>query len=537
MLKDPEQDFIPVNKILGKPASIGIIPANQILPWLILIIIAYTLTNGLFSLGMPWFFGISFWLIVSWWLLTGNQPHLFVDKFRYPPGQEWCNGYLRYLSPLIEKRAEFWRNQIPSHSVRVKLKPLIKPNQDGKKQCFMPFQNFQDLVCLVTIKKDNRSVSGYLLHRGQQYQMVFGFRTPGFHNILSTPEITNTMSALEQGLKDLPSGEKLTIHTGCFSINHQRQQELSKLADDCQLKPVSILIRNEQKRLQELTSQGTRQTWSQIIFCTWTFNQESGSKSQDFISKALNFGTQFSSKAIRWFTGNEQLYQESFYKRLLLKSFEEGYLRWELLFNTKIGLETKPCSSEELWHWLWLKFNHDTLPIPPIPQQIVLEETATDYHLIEIKTTDKDPCTLLIEGQQGRSACPQHKRSHDTVWLPGRNSQCAVLTMTEKPEGWTNQREQLRWLWTILSQNYVHDTEAIAEISTASPTLIQDNLARIAKQSKTAQQRALTKGQGRDAGAEVKAEESFDAQKKLYQGAKALNIALVFLVYRPTSHN
>jgi hypothetical protein len=86
MLKDPEQDFIPVNKILGKPASIGIVPANQILPWLILIIIAYMLTNGLFSLGMSWFLGISFWLIVSWWLLTGNNPHLFVDKFRYPPG-------------------------------------------------------------------------------------------------------------------------------------------------------------------------------------------------------------------------------------------------------------------------------------------------------------------------------------------------------------------------------------------------------------------------------------------------------------------
>ena len=32
-LRDPEKDFIRVNKILGKQASIGFIPANQILPW------------------------------------------------------------------------------------------------------------------------------------------------------------------------------------------------------------------------------------------------------------------------------------------------------------------------------------------------------------------------------------------------------------------------------------------------------------------------------------------------------------------------
>lgn len=32
----------------------------------------------------------------------------------------------------------------------------------------------------------------------------------------------------------------------------------------------SILIRNEQARLQELTNKGTRSTWQQILFCTWT---------------------------------------------------------------------------------------------------------------------------------------------------------------------------------------------------------------------------------------------------------------------------
>jgi hypothetical protein len=63
--------------------------------------------------------------------------------------------------------------------------------------------------------------------------------------------------------------------------------------------------------------------------------------------------------------------------------------------------------------------------------------------------------------------------------------------------------------------------------------LVQDNLAKQAKQSKAASVRALTKGQGRDIGAEVKQEESFEAQRQLYEGVRAVHCAPVFLVYRP----
>ena len=65
-LRDPEKDFIRVNKILGKQASIGFIPANQILPWCFLTAIAYTLTMGLFSLGLGWFFTVSLWRLYNY---------------------------------------------------------------------------------------------------------------------------------------------------------------------------------------------------------------------------------------------------------------------------------------------------------------------------------------------------------------------------------------------------------------------------------------------------------------------------------------
>ncbi|MEG3918056.1 hypothetical protein QUA07_02775 [Microcoleus sp. T3_A4] len=532
MLKDPDKDFISVNKILGKQASIGIIPAEQLIPWMLITVISYILTNGLFSLGMPWFFITTFWLIVSWWLLTGNKPHLFVDRFRPPPGNEWYNGNLLYLSPVPQHRPNPIRHRISDAQVRVKLKPKVAPTQQGGNSRLMPFQNYQNLLCLVTIKKDGREVSGYLLNEGSQYQIVFGFETAGFHNILYRHEVNNAATALEEGLKDIPPGEKMTFHTGCYSSDCLRQQQLTQLADNCHLKPISVLVRNEQKRIQELNLAGTRQLWNQTIFCTWTFNAQSGSKSNDPLSKFINGIINTANSIAAQFTGNQRIYSERFYKQLLLDAFEQGYIRWELLLNTKIGLEIQPMNAQALWGWLWQKFN--SAPVPPIPQLLTLKETASDYKLTETLNSHKHACTILIEGMSGRSSCPEHRKASSRILLPGRNTECGVLTMEEGPGGWLNTREQLQWLWKIMSNSYVRDTEAVVEISAAPNFIIQDNLARQAKQSKTAKKRALEKGQGRDVGAEVKQEESFEAQKKMYKGARAIHAAVTFLVYRPT---
>ncbi|MGA9378529.1 MAG: hypothetical protein WBV73_07135 [Phormidium sp.] len=532
MLKDPDKDFVPVNKILGKQASIGFVPAEQLIPWMAIAIVSYIITNGFFSLGMPWFFTTTLWLIVSWWFLTGKQPHLFVDKFRFPPGTEWYNGNLSYLPPVPEKRPPTLRTRFKDSQVRIKLQPKIAPNQSGGNSRLMPFQNYQNLLCLVTIKKDNREVSGYLLNEGSQYQVVFGFSTPGLHNLLYRHEVSNTASALEEGLKDIPPGEKLVFHTGCYSNDTMRQQQLNEQVETCHFKPISVLIRNEQKRVQELTLTGTRQVWNQTMFSTWTFNAQSGSQSNDFLSKIIDGILNTANSIVAQFTGNDRIYKERFYKQLLLQAFEQGYLNWEILLNTKIGLEIQPMNAEQLWSWLWQKFNNT--PAPPIPQLLTLSETTSDYKLTETINNHRHACTILIAGQNGRSSCPEHKQDKSRIWLNGKNTECGVLTMEESPGGWINTREQLKWLWKVMSSTYVHDTEAVVEISAASNFFIQDNLARQAKQSKTARKLALEKGQGRDVGAEVKQEESFDAQKKMYKGAKALHAAVVFLVYRPT---
>jgi len=87
MSRNPDH-FIKYNTILGKEASIGPIPANQLVPWIGLVLVSYLLTNGCFSLGLGWFFGSSFWLVVSWCLLTDSRPYRFLNQWQSPPGKD-----------------------------------------------------------------------------------------------------------------------------------------------------------------------------------------------------------------------------------------------------------------------------------------------------------------------------------------------------------------------------------------------------------------------------------------------------------------
>jgi hypothetical protein len=100
MSRGQQQEFVRYNKILGKEASIGSIPANQVIPWILLTILAYVLTNVLANFGLGAFAAIAIWLVVSYWLLTGSKPYQYLDKWRSPPGKDWCNANKIYISLL-----------------------------------------------------------------------------------------------------------------------------------------------------------------------------------------------------------------------------------------------------------------------------------------------------------------------------------------------------------------------------------------------------------------------------------------------------
>ncbi len=105
MTQEREQEFRPVNQILGSQPSLGPIPADQIFPWLVIVLASYFVVNGVFG-GIfaddfqrwLWTALIAGWGIATWWILSGGRSWRFLSKFVGVP--TWTRGFARYQSLL-----------------------------------------------------------------------------------------------------------------------------------------------------------------------------------------------------------------------------------------------------------------------------------------------------------------------------------------------------------------------------------------------------------------------------------------------------
>lgn len=421
--------------------------------------------------------------------------------------------------------------------MKAKLPSITVVDQTVGQVTYYPFENELDLCCMARIEKDGRSIGAFVLNKGDissenKFQVVFAFSCLGIHNQLYREEVTAVASGIEEAAKSLMPGEKISFLLGRYSKDRERQAYLDSLAWNCQLKLPSILIRNEQALLQELTRKGTRSVWESLVFCTWT-SDEFGERSTDPLSKLINNIGKTTRFVLDSFSGRIAERQEQLLSQVLLKAYTEGFLQWEILLNAKAGLEVSPLQDTELWQWLWGRFNSGSAP--QIPQLLVLKDPGSGVELKEIQTTAKHATTILIEGERGRSSCPEHRQCTSRVYV--KDKVCGVCVMAETVTEFPSVRQQLSSIWKVMSESHVRDTEVWVEVSPANLFITEDNLHRQAKQSKAARERAFLKGSGRDIGAEIKQEESFEAQKKLYRGAVPLNCAVVFLVYRENAES
>ena len=105
MSQERDQEFRPVNQILGSQPSLGPIPADQIFPWVVIILVSYFVINGVFG-GLfaddfqrwLWTALMTGWGIATWWILSGGKSWRFLSKFIGVP--TWTRGFARYQSLL-----------------------------------------------------------------------------------------------------------------------------------------------------------------------------------------------------------------------------------------------------------------------------------------------------------------------------------------------------------------------------------------------------------------------------------------------------
>jgi hypothetical protein len=396
----------------------------------------------------------------------------------------------------------------------------------GNETRLTPFEDALHLATMLRVSLNARDIGAYILTKGTQknsFCFVFGFDCKGVHTTLRAEEIETIFNNIESGLKDIPSGERMTLHLGSFSSDQSRQKELASLIKRSPSRDIKYLLMAERARVKELTSSGIRKPKFLRIYVTYTVDINNAN-AEDWIEKLLV-------QAESWwlkFKGELLEVENQRLESIVNNAYKQGFSRWEQLLSNKMGLDVKALTADELWEDVWKRFN-ETQPID-IPQLMTLDENG----LHEQVNSDLSSSKLLIENIHSTTLLMESDvPCADRRWVNVKNNYIGALTFLEKPGGWPNKSSQLRYLWELLARETVVDTEIFCELTAANPALVKTTLQRVLKQSNMTTIMAQEKSKTIDVNAQLKLKKSVAAQELLYEGAVPIYTSIAILVHRP----
>lgn len=109
MATDPDE-FIPINQILNSKPKLGPIPGDQVIAWVVIVVVSYTVCQGFLGLGWIATVLVAVWGMSTWWVLTGNAGWRFLSKFQGVP--RWTLGHALYQS-LVDVHRKVASTQKP----------------------------------------------------------------------------------------------------------------------------------------------------------------------------------------------------------------------------------------------------------------------------------------------------------------------------------------------------------------------------------------------------------------------------------------
>jgi hypothetical protein len=397
----------------------------------------------------------------------------------------------------------------------------------GSETRLTPFEDALHLSTMLSISLNGRDVGAYILSKGNQkdrFCFVFGFDCRGIHTTLRTEQIDTICNNIESGLKDIPTGERITFHLGSFSSEQKRQQELSALIKSAPSPDIQYLLMSERARVRELTRSGIRKPKFLRVYVTYTIEPNSADTG-DWIERFLARGESWWLK----FKGEFSAAEHQRIETMIANAYTEGFRRWEQILSNQMGLSIRALSAVELWQEIWRRFN-DTPPIS-IPQLITLNENGLHEHVYSDLASTK----LLMDNLHSTSLLMESSvPCADRRWVYVNNHYVGAMTFLEKPGGWVNKSAQLRYLWELLARETVVDTEIFCQLTAANPALVKTTLQRVLKQSNMTAMMAQEKSKTIDVNAQLKLKKSVAAQEQLFEGAVPIYTAITILVHRPT---
>jgi hypothetical protein len=407
--------------------------------------------------------------------------------------------------------------------------PKTQVVSGAKSLSVKPIENELNAECVVRFEMRGRNASAFMLQTGdkgnENLQFIFAWNVKGVHSTLKEDQEDGIFDAIEAGLKDLPEGESMTVYMASFASDEDRQMELDTVIEGASNPQAKFLLMAEKKRIDQLTwrtsargkkvAKGLRKPKRLCLYCTYTIDSTvvQAQGNNDFWEKTLLKGQNFYYNLM----GTSQDIQRQRYDIAFNKAFSDGFINWEQLLSTKMGLSIQPLNEQDLWEDIWRRFNPSQ---PPALPQVVI---ATEEGYTEKIHSDTHFITRLIDTQTPFA---------DRSWVNVAGNYIAPLVFADKPGGWNSKFHELSYLWKVICREAVYDTEVFCQVTKANQGIVRENMRRVMKQSMLDQEMISKKGPSMDVAASLKQKKSIRAQEELYEGAVALQTATVFLVRR-----
>ncbi|MGH2414330.1 MAG: hypothetical protein ACRDEA_11720, partial [Microcystaceae cyanobacterium] len=295
----------------------------------------------------------------------------------------------------------------------------------------------------------------------------------------------------------------------------ERQEHLAQLIEGAPSDEVRFLLMGERARVRQLCDEGLREPKSLNIFVT--YRARVGGHHQHWLDTALAKLDELWQQ----YSGQSQRIQEGLLKRLLRRAWGRGFIYWKQILENKLKLRILPMGPQSMWKYLWERLNPLEMQPIDLPQQVIVN---TKGGLEEQIHSPVHGASLLIGDRE-----PTYNRE----WVRVGGKYVGILTFWDKPGGWKDKQSQLRYLWDLVAQRLVTDTEIVTQLVPASQKKMAWSMGRLTKQS-TAKAKSREQKNDVDVASKLKARRGEEAQERLLLGEMPFYVATVILVKRQT---
>lgn len=520
-----EQKTYSVNQAVGKQPGVGFIPPNQLFFWGIFIAIALFLQN-FYRLDL--LSTVCLWAVFafSFWLLTGSKSHQYFDRFAalLPFQRVWRRAKVRW---------KWSRAGLP-------IKEQVGIDGRWSEKLFNPrtevYAAIEDKLDLVTygeFRLHGNLVGFYYNKKGwNPAHVVMRWRVKPIHSIMSDADADKLLTDWATALKNLAPGEDFTFEFTCEATDKERQQELDKHLNAWRRRPesernrvIEALIESDKVRTRSLTKDGFRRV--KEIFVTATYTPERAMDDErDPLSLLLRYSSQALQGMFEFLAGQRQEMSHQRLQERLIRAYQKGFKRYHKQFTELMKIEATPMTYKDNWEQD-NKEIHQSDP-PNVSHLLVLDEKGLHVERDE-KTGHLHATTLLFRGEGGKSSVPIV--SPEWIYLPLRRKYVGFMEIDYLNLKDASSHDVTHFLERIPVSEEGYDSRIVVQFSTAPKEVHKFSLERLTRNAKYLLEGA-TKRKDENVAAEGILTDAKEAQRKIQQGNKFLQVSAGIFLYR-----